>query len=127
MTRSGIVIPLFRHGPLRSAQPETRPALERHPRLKVLAAVLGALLFLAFWAGAPRRSMNQLRELPDAARAALYRGTLREVQSICTPPAVGGAILREHCISQARFLALFSDCDQECQRAVRAVLPRTHR
>ena len=87
------------------------------------------LLFgLAFAAGMPRHDTAQLRRLPEDARTALYQRTLLEVTSVCsTPVAAEGGVLRDHCLAQARFVRTFPECDQDCQRAARAVMPHVHR
>lgn len=100
------------------------PPRSRAPLLFVVSLlVAGALPALI------SRPVNtaQIRNLPSEIRAALHRRTLEEISSVCGDASAATGQLREHCLSQARFLLSFPECNSACQTEVAAVLPHSRR
>jgi hypothetical protein len=70
----------------------------------------------------------QLLGLPADIRAALHERTLGEVASLCIQRAArASGELRDHCVSQARFLLSFPECDAACRASAAEVLPHSRR
>jgi len=70
----------------------------------------------------------QILGLPADIRAALHERTLGEVASLCIQRAArASGELRDHCVSQARFLLSFPECDAACRASAAEVLPHSRR
>ncbi|HEY6477459.1 MAG TPA: hypothetical protein VI456_12835 [Polyangia bacterium] len=115
----------------RRLQPPAGPAAVPHTPVRsprgVAALVGAALVFVAAVAISGVEFGRSVRDLPLAARNALYRRSLEDLESACTLPAAREGALREHCLGQARFLLTFPECDAQCQRASASILPHAHR
>jgi hypothetical protein len=115
----------------RRVQPPARPAAVAHTPVRSplgVATLVGAgLVFVAAIALSGAELGGNVRDLPAAARSALYRRSLEDVERACTLPAARDGALRDHCLSQARFLLTFPECDAQCQRASTVILPHAHR
>jgi hypothetical protein len=95
--------------------------------LGVVALVSVGLMFVAAVVASAGDFGGGVRDLPTAARRALYRRSLDDVSSICTLPAAHDGALRDHCLGQARFLLTFPECDARCERASALIMPHAHR
>jgi hypothetical protein len=66
-------------------------------------------------------------ELPREIQSALFHQTLEQVRTICHHASAAIGDLREHCLTEARFLLKFPACDADCRHTVAAVLPHVRR
>jgi len=131
MDRAADIIPISsrtaRRPPMLAAEP-LRSAPEPSKRSWwALLLVVPALLLVAAVAISRAELVKSLRNLPASDRAALYHRTLTDVDTSCTAPEAREGALRDHCLRQAEFLALFPDCDARCQQLAASVLPHARR
>jgi hypothetical protein len=115
----------------RRVQSPARPAVVAHTPVRSpwgVAALVGAgLVLVAAVAATGADFGGSVRALPAAVRDGLYRRSLEDVQNACSIPAARDGALRDHCLSQARFLLTFSECDARCQQVAASILPRTRK
>jgi hypothetical protein len=84
-----------------------------------LLAFLVLALLLRIWdRGEETRA---IRTLAPRDRTALYHRTLDDLRSACGPST--SVDLSAHCERQARFILQFRECDADCRRRARALLP----
>ena len=123
----------LRHGrgrPATGAAAAPGPASARGWRAVVLPLfIVGALTFAAAMAAVyGQGGRAQILGLPADIRAALHERTLGEVASLCIQRAArASGELRDHCVSQARFLLSFPECDAACRASAAEVLPHSRR
>ena len=110
-----------------------RPALDpaigemRARWLLILLLAGGIALFALGALMSAREETASIRKLAQHARQSLYLRTLGEVETICREPAAASGALRDHCITQARFLVELPDCTKACRRSAEVILPHAHR
>jgi hypothetical protein len=66
-------------------------------------------------------------QLPREIQSVLFHQTLDQVRTICQHASAAIGELREHCLTEARFLLQFPACDADCRHGVAAVLPHVGR
>lgn len=94
------------------------------------APALGALVVLLFLPSlAPlRRAQDETRELldlPDRARAVLYKRSLDTVQETCFREST--PLRSERCSRETEHLSRFPECDEFCRRLISSHAPRPTR
>ncbi len=95
-----------------------RGSLRVYVYTAVVVLALGIGVVLGLWSkGAEGRA---IRRLPGAERGALYRRTLEDLQSVCTPLRTPD--LNEHCRHQASFIIQFPECDEGCLKLAKRQL-----
>jgi cytochrome b pre-mRNA-processing protein 3 len=80
-----------------------------------VALLVVAAGFLLVWID--QSEMRAIRALPADRRAALYRRTLEDLESVCGTSHASD--LDGHCREQARFILTFPECDEACTRLAR--------
>jgi hypothetical protein len=124
------IIPIssYRHVPPKGPRNPLAVVQERQGSGRRVALVMGwILLIVAVVAHTWVQKIRSIRALPSAERVALYERTMGDTQSACATPEAGEGALHDHCLRQAEFLVLFSECDVRCQRLAQSILPRARR
>ena len=128
------VIPIssrFPRGSVLSPGPGPRAAVASDPPARRgwgVALAFGAVLVLAASMTVSRvQTIGSIRSLPPAERGALYQRTMDDMAAACVTPDARAGALREHCLQQAEFLRLFTECDGRCQKVTAAILPHARR
>ncbi|HXI55479.1 MAG TPA: hypothetical protein VNO55_05440 [Polyangia bacterium] len=110
----------------------TRPAGERGSErrtARVVALLVGISIFvvvgLILMAG--ERDRASVGHIETSQRAAIFERAHTDMLATCQLPEVAREPLRQHCLSQAGFVLLFPECDADCARAARALLPHARR
>jgi hypothetical protein len=94
-------------------------------QLALIAA--GMLVIVARLALPQIQAMRSIQEMGPTERTAIFARAVDDTQVACTLPAASAGALHEHCLHQAEFLALFSECDGACQKLVKSILPHARR
>jgi hypothetical protein len=131
MDRAADIIPISsrssRRAPMLVEEPIQSPARPGKSSWWALVLVVTGLLLVAVAVVSRAQLVKSVRDLPAADRAALYHRTLTDVETACTVPEARDGALHDHCLRQAEFLTLFSDCDARCQQLAASVLPHARR
>lgn len=132
MDRAADIIPISSRSARRPPMPAAEPVRSAPEPVKkrswwALVLVVPGLLLIAVAAVSHAELVKSVRALPAADRAALYHRTLTDVETTCAVPEARDGALRDHCLRQAEFLTLFSDCDARCQQLAASVLPHARR
>ena len=72
-------------------------------------------------------ALARVSELPREIQSAVFLQTFEQVRTICHHASAAIGDLREHCLTEARFLLQFPACDADCRHMVAAVLPHVRR
>ncbi|HEX3901418.1 MAG TPA: hypothetical protein VH853_01135 [Polyangia bacterium] len=127
MDRAADIIPLSSRRPAAVAAPRRVPAAPPKSVRGVLALAGAGLLLVTVVAVSHARTVESVRSLPAADRAALYHRSLEDVDRSCTTSDARDGALRDHCLRQAEFLTLFPECDAGCQKLTASILPHARR
>jgi len=73
------------------------------------------------------QSQREVSRLPVTDRGAIFRRASDELATTCRLPEAVDGPLREHCTSEASFVLLFPECDANCGRLARDILPHARR
>jgi hypothetical protein len=96
-------------------------------RRPAFALVIGAAALAAAVAAGQRWSaLAQIRAISAADRARIFASAFEDLRTACVPVSKP-ALLADHCRQQARFVALFPECDQRCQSLASRLLPHPRR
>jgi hypothetical protein len=126
----GTIIPLKDRSQRRAHGTQVAPPpgrQSRRPALTALAAVVALVGAGVLFTLVDARNVRRAQSLSDATRRELYDHGMQELTTICTLPSAAAGPLREHCLEQARFVALLPECRTECRLAVGAVQPHARR
>jgi hypothetical protein len=131
MDRAADIIPISSRSsgrpPMPSAEPIRGIAAPRKRSWLALVLVVPALVPVAVVAISRAELVKSVRNLPATERSALYHRTLTDIETTCFVPEAGNGALHDHCLRQAEFLSLFSECDAHCQQLAASILPHARR
>jgi hypothetical protein len=129
MNSPGKIISLSSRRPTDPFEEQVTTRAHRRGGLVVGLSLVGALvLFVAGAVVGQTRAIDRLEQLPAGVRTGLYQRGLADLKETCTrPEAAEDGLLHQHCLDEAAFLAVFSECDRDCRSLVTAVLPHARR
>jgi hypothetical protein len=93
----------------------------------VLAVVVSLMMLGAAFSFAERRTHDSIAHLSAPNRASIFRRAYDDLRETCALPEAASGPVQEHCRSAASFVLLFPECDRDCDRAARALLPHARR
>jgi hypothetical protein len=117
-------------GVLLAFSPDANPPPPPRSRRSIAVPIgVGIALVVAglIVAIAQNQKAAAIRNVPPAARGAIFEESLSEVKSTCLQSYASKGPLRDLCLDKARLILLFPECDPGCRVAANAVLPHAHK
>jgi hypothetical protein len=112
--------------------PPTLPLQEAAaPRERGIAGLLIVLLVVAGVGGVgllwQTHDGREVAHLQSEHRGAIFARAAADLVETCRLPEALEGPVREHCVNEASFVLLFPECDANCGRLARDLLPHARR
>jgi hypothetical protein len=111
-----------------AARPTDEHLVERRTA-RVVALLVGLSIFMV--AGliliAGEHDRASVAHIASSQRAAIFERAHIDIMETCRSPEADHEPLHQHCLHQAAFVLLFPECDTDCGRTARALLPHARR